>query len=1633
MSRWFRKPLRRHPVNPRAQARLRVTSLEERTVPANLLVTTTADSGLGSLRQALSDAANPSRPGLDTITFDPSVTGMITLGSPLMVNSDVMIVGPGANVLSVSGNKIVHVFDVNDGAATTLSATISGLTIRDGATAGAGAGISLGQNDQLTLQGVHMTGNTAMVRGGAIDASSDGAGLTIIGSTLSGNSAGGMGGAVYFWGQAAGNSINIRNTTISGNTAPQGGGFALANFTGDLLLCNSTVVQNKANVGTGGGILRTSGTGTVSLVSTILQGNSTSAGSGPDASTAGTLNYNHSLVGNKSGITTLVDQGGNLAIGTNPFLGALGANGGTIPTHAVLLGSPVIDKGMNPAVAQMYDARGVGHTRSFGTTDIGAFEYATAGIPTVSGTFANVGMSGSPTYTFQLTFADDYMISVATLASGQDVSVAGPNGFTTWATYQGVDTNTNGTPRIATYSFVPPGGAWDAADNGTYTITLTKNAVYDYSANAVPAGDIGQFSVSASSGSIIVTNDLDSGAGSLRAALAMANASPGTHDVITFDPTFFNVARTITLATGELAITDPVTIQGPGTSLLTVSGNSASRIFNVNNGVAGPIDVTISDMALASGMVNSPGGAITIADEVANLSNLSFTSNRTTSTGANAGGGAIAMTGAGSLYVFNSTFTNNKTTGAGADGGAIRAVDGSQLTIDTCYMTGNVAAGDGGAVYVSGASTPSSLVVLSSTMSNNNANDLSGDGGAIFFFGTVGAGGFVVRNSTLSGNAAVAYGGAVGINSLVGTALFQNSTITDNSAGSSSRGGGVSQLGGTGSMSFESTVVSGNFNSLAPDVYTTGKATFATSALGSKTGIFNYQDAGNNLPIGTALGLGALGMNGGTMPTHLPNSGSVLIDRGSNPAGLGTDQRGNSRQNGVQVDIGSVEAVSPGAPIAQGGPFANIDNGYGNFANPYTFTITYQDETAVMAASFDNADIRVTGPNGYNVLATFVNANLPGDGSPRIVTYSIPAPGGTWDGFDAGQYTIALEPNQVTDIDSHAAAAITFGGFKVDLSRTYIVTNNNDAGAGSLREAIAGANLTTSPDTITFDPAFFNVPRTITLATGELTIAAPVDVQGPGMAKLTITGNSSGRVFNINDGTTAVQMSVTLSDMKITGGKSSTEGGGIYLFGDSLSIVRTEITGNSSTTGSGGGIFIASKFASLSVTDSVISKNSAGLNMSGGGIRVDAAASVSIVRSTISGNVAPYRGGGIYFNNGGSLLLTESTVSGNTASSKDGGGLYFFGAIGSGGITVQNSTFSGNWAYGNGGGAAFVSVSGTPTIHGSTFTQNVAQNGTGGGIARTAGTNTFNLVSSIVANNSAASTLPDLAFNAMTAVNGGNDLIGVADGTNFSLTGSGNLTGAFGSALDPMLGGLAANGGPTMTHKPLTGSPAINAGSNPAASVFDQRGTGFLRVSGGQADIGAVEVQVPPTVAGSVVVNDGATQRSQVTSLTVTFSTLVNFLGGNPAPAFVLEKMDGVNPIATVSVVVDLSASTATQTVARLTFVGAGVETNGSLMDGRYRLTILAANVTDYGAQQLDGNGDQTPGDNFTTGATITRLFGDVSGDGFTDNVDLIAFRAANGSDSTTGNWNAALDANGDGFIDNADFIAFRQRIGVVI
>src|SRR5262249_29188228 len=95
-----------------------------------------------------------------------------------------------------------------------------------------------------------------------------------------------------------------------------------------------------------------------------------------------------------------------------------------------------------------------------------------------------------------------------------------------------------------------------------------------------------------------VTNTADTGPGSLRQAGSEANAARGA-DTITFDPAAFATPKTITLTTGELRVTDSVTIAGPGAALATVSGNNTSRVFHMEG--SGTLDVTLSALTVTKG------------------------------------------------------------------------------------------------------------------------------------------------------------------------------------------------------------------------------------------------------------------------------------------------------------------------------------------------------------------------------------------------------------------------------------------------------------------------------------------------------------------------------------------------------------------------------------------------------------------------------------------------------------------------------------------------------------------------------------------------------------------------------------------------------------------------------------------------------------------------------------------------------------------------------------------------------------------------------------------------------------------------------------------------------------------------
>ena len=253
------------------------------------------------------------------------------------------------------------------------------------------------------------------------------------------------------------------------------------------------------------------------------------------------------------------------------------------------------------------------------------------------------------------------------------------------------------------------------------------------------------------------------------------------------------------------------------------------------------------------------------------------------------------------------------------------------------------------------------------------------------------------------------------------------------------------------------------------------------------------------------------------------------------------------------------------------------------------------------------------------------------------------------------------------------------------------------------------------------------------------------------------------------------------------------------------------------------------------------------VNGDGGGIA--SAGTLTLLRDTIANNEAiaagNNAGGGV--DSTGILAVTQSTISGNRA--YNGGGINFSGTA-----TIADSTIAGNRAGGLGsngdGGGISGSAGSSLALTGSTVADNHAFNGagSGGGIDVPAAT----LKSSIVANNRAHETSGSASYVdncSHAATSNGRNL---SDGHDCGLTATGDL-----QDVDPRLGPLQDNGGPTDTEALLAGSPAIDAGDT--CGTLDQRGT--TRPRGASCDIGPYEF-APPIVTTTLALGIGLTSAS---------------------------------------------------------------------------------------------------------------------------------------------------------------------------
>jgi hypothetical protein len=201
--------------------------------------------------------------------------------------------------------------------------------------------------------------------------------------------------------------------------------------------------------------------------------------------------------------------------------------------------------------------------------------------------------------------------------------------------------------------------------------------------------------------------------------------------------------------------------------------------------------------------------------------------------------------------------------------------------------------------------------------------------------------------------------------------------------------------------------------------------------------------------------------------------------------------------------------------------------------------------------------------------------------------------------------------------------------------------------------------------------------------------------------------------------------------------------------------------------------------------------------------------------------------------NEGTATVTNCTFSNDSA--LQGGGLENVSTA-----TLTNCTFSNDSASGsNGGGGIWNEAGATLTLTNCTLANNAAANGPGGGICNAAG-GTLNLTNTLVAENTAAASGPDISGDVSTA---DHNLIGDGSGSAIITDEGGNLVGGNGKpVIDPRLGPLQNNGGPTQTLALLADSPAIGHANNSEAPATDQRGRTRIDEPGETSDIGAFEL-----------------------------------------------------------------------------------------------------------------------------------------------------------------------------------------------
>ena len=896
-----------------------------------------------------------------------------------------------------------------------------------------------------------------------------------------------------------------------------------------------------------------------------------------------------------------------------------------------------------------------------------------------------------------------------------------------------------------------------------------------------------------------------SASGLLTFAITCANSNgAGTNDVINLTNSTYTLTA-VNNSDGGFANGLPAILDAATAGTLTINGNGATitrdgsaldfRLFYVNSGA----DLTLDNLTLRNGRsLDVTGGGAVRNQGTLTITNSTITNNLT-----NQFGGGI--NNSGTLAVTNSTFTGNMAT----DGGGINSSSGT-TTISGSTFSGNTGTHAGGGISISGGR----LAVTNSTFSGNTGTE---EGGGINSNG----GTLTVTNSTFTDNMAADGGGLAVFGG--GTVTVTNSTFAENSA--TDEGSGV--YTGNGTLTLNNSIVADSAS--GSNCYREGGTLNAHNSL-----IEDGLGCTNGTSSNNLTGDPALGFLTGS-PAYYPlldvsaaidvGDDALAVDADSNP--LTIDEAGSDRIQGHGVDMGAYEhsalsyvSISPDSASVYEG--TNTD-----------FTITRDGDTS------SDLSVKLSITLGMDVTSddyTFSGALSGAVSGSQIVT--IPAgSASTTINFAALIDSAGAEADETVTID------LSLGSYHLDTpssatatipANDLTVTNRNDSGEGSLRQAVLNANAFSTDDTITF-----SISGNITVTGGQMTIAnnGTLTIESGG-GTVGLYSDGSDRLFYVESGA-----DVTFNALRINTGAAD-NGGAIYNDGGTLTLIDSILAGNSATQ-SGGAIY--NNGGTLTITNGTIYLNTA--TQDGGALYVGGGTLV-ITSSTFSGNSG--NGGGAVQNDGGTLTITNSTIESNTASAQGGGILNNSGAV-----TLTNSTVAYNSA---GGGGGVYSVGGAVTLNNSI----VADSTSGGDCVLGGGT--------INAQNS-------LIGDGLSCVNGTNSNNLPGDPGLSLLTGT--------PAYYPLsVDSIAVNAGDNAL--------AVDAGGS--ALTTDEAGN--PRIFDGTVDMGAYEVQLTgcPTFPHTVAAGDVSDLIMSITCANATVSSdVINLTAnsGNPYTLTAVNNSDG--------------------------------------------------------------------------------------------------------------------------------------------